>query len=403
MVASKRLLARLIVGQVSVHACMTGLRMALPLYALHHGHGALAIGGLIALFAASNVLMALPWGKLVDRRGLQLPWRLCLALSGGGAAVAAIGASYAAFCVAALLAGGAMGLAQVSVQRRAGMVECSVQERRELWGWLSLAPPMANLIGPALCGLILDHAGATALDTTALRWACATVGVLALSSWFWVRGVPEKTAPRGAAAPATAASGRLLQHTRMRRLLATAWIVATCWDVHAFVVPMLGHERGFSASVIGFILAAFAASAAIARPMLPRLTAGWPEHALMGSCLAATGGLLALYPFVPNAWVAAACSLVLGWTLGALQPMVLSTLHQITPPERIGKALGLRLMTVSASSVCMPLVFGSSGTVVGVAAIFWVAGLMATVGARLAWTLALPPATPSRHPDAADH
>ena len=28
---------------------------------------------------------------------------------------------------------------------------------------------------------------------------------------------------------------------RLRRLLVTAWAIATCWDVHAFVVPMLGH------------------------------------------------------------------------------------------------------------------------------------------------------------------
>lgn len=399
--ATRGMLARLITGQVSVHACMTGLRLTLPLYALKHGHSAAETGLLVALFAASNVLLALPWGRLVDRHGLQRPWELAVAMAVAGATVAGVGMSYWAFGVAALLVGGAMGLAQVAVHRRAGMVPLDAQARRELWGWLSLAPPAANLLGPVLAGLLLDHAGHTPLDGPALRWTCAVLGLLALSSGWWVRGVPEKVADPSALAPQAGAKRELLGDRRLRRLLVTAWAIATCWDVHAFVVPMLGHERGFSASVIGVILGAFALSAALARPLLPRLTAGWHEHTLMCGCLVATATLLAAYPLAPNPWVAGGLSLVLGWTLGALQPMVLSLLHQITPPARIGQALGLRLMTVSATSVCMPLLFGSSGLVVGITAIFWGAGAIALLGARLVWTLAgeRPPPARQAAPD----
>lgn len=386
--ATRGMLARLILGQVSVHTCMTGLRLALPLYVLKHGHSAAEAGLLVALFAASNVLLALPWGRLADRYGLHRPWGLATAMAVAGATVAGLGDHYWAFGVAAMLAGGAMGLAQVAVHRRAGMVPLDDQARRELWGWLSLAPPAANLLGPVLAGLLLDHAGHTALDLNALRWTCAALGLLALSSGLWVRSVPEKVADPSRLAPAAGAKRELLGDRRIRGLLVTAWAVATCWDVHAFVVPMLGHERGFSASVIGVILGAFALSAALARPLLPRLTAGWHEHTLMCGCLLATAALLAVYPFAPNPWVAGGLSLVLGWTLGALQPMVLSLLHQVTPAARIGQALGLRLMTVSATSVCMPLLFGTSGVAVGISAIFWGAGAIALVGARLVWGLA---------------
>jgi hypothetical protein len=34
------------------------------------------------------------------------------------------------------------------------------------------------------------------------------------------------------------------------------WALSSCWDVHTFVVPILGHERGLPASVIGSILGA---------------------------------------------------------------------------------------------------------------------------------------------------
>ena len=55
----------------------------------------------------------------------------------------------------------------------------------------------------------------------------------------------------------------------MRCLLLVNWLLSSCWDVHTFVVPVLGHERGFSASVIGAILGAFAIAATVVRVALP--------------------------------------------------------------------------------------------------------------------------------------
>jgi dipeptide/tripeptide permease len=63
----------------------------------------------------------------------------------------------------------------------------------------------------------------------------------------------------------------------------------------------------------------------------------------------------------------------------------MSTLHQITPPARHGEALGLRLMFINASSVLMPLLFGTAGAVVGVSVVFWSVGLAVGAGSRLAW------------------
>jgi hypothetical protein len=62
-----------------------------------------------------------------------------------------------------------------------------------------------------------------------------------------------------------------------RRLLLVNWLLSSCWDVHTFVVPVLGHERGLSASVIGSILGAFAIAAALIRVLLPVIASGWPN------------------------------------------------------------------------------------------------------------------------------
>ena len=392
------MLFRLLAGQISIHACMTGLRMGIPLYALRQGHSAAEVGVLIALFAVSNVVMALPWGRLVDRHGLHRPWMGAMAMAASGAGLAAALPHFAAFCVASLLSGGAMGLAQVAVQRRAGTATATAVERRELWGWLSLAAPAANLVGPALVGVLLDHAGQQSTDRTAFAWAALAVGALALSSWGWVRSVPEAPSALVSQSENAGSKRELLADTRMRRLLLVAWATASCWDVHAFVVPVLGHERGFSASMIGFILGAFALAAAVVRPLLPRLTAGISERRVMTTALGVTACLLMLYPLVQHAWLAAMVSALLGLTLGGVQPMILSTLQHITPPQHMGQALGMRLMTVSATSVTMPLLFGSFGSVIGVSALFWCAGLIAAAGSRVAWTLRATPQPPHKYP-----
>lgn len=82
-----------------------------------------------------------------------------------------------------------------------------------------------------------------------------------------------------------------------------------------------------------------------------------------------------------------ACSVLLGLVLGSVQPMVMSMIHQITPPARHGEALGLRMMAINGSSVVMPVLFGSIGAVVGVSALFWAVGTMVGVSSRLPWLI----------------
>lgn len=60
-------LARLIAGQICVHGSMAGMRLAAPLLALREGYSAAAVGLLVALFALTQVFLALPAG---DRKSV---------------------------------------------------------------------------------------------------------------------------------------------------------------------------------------------------------------------------------------------------------------------------------------------------------------------------------------------
>jgi MFS family permease len=169
------------------------------------------------------------------------------------------------------------------------------------------------------------------------------------------------------------------------------WFMNASWDLHGFMVPLLGHERGLSASVIGSILGAFAVAAAAIRVVLPLVASRFSERSVIAASNVVTALVFAVYPLMTSALGMGACSVVLGIALGAVQPMVMSMLHQITPHARHGEALGLRVMTLNASSVAMPMLFGAAGALIGVAGVFWIVGGVVAAGTRSVWGLQVPP------------
>ncbi|MBP8149931.1 MAG: MFS transporter, partial [Limnohabitans sp.] len=146
-------------------------------------------------------------------------------------------------------------------------------------------------------------------------------------------------------------------------------------------------ERGFSASVVGTILGGFAVAATTIRVCLPWVSRHLQEHQIITGAMVCTAVLFGMYPFMPTPLAMGLCSVALGLVLGAVQPMIMSTLHQITPAHRQGEALGLRLMSINASSVLMPMLFGAAGAIAGVAPVFWVVGTAVGLGSRSAWSL----------------
>lgn len=372
-------LARVIAGQVCLHACMAGTRLAAPLLALRQGYGEAAVGVLLALFALTQVFLALPAGRYADRHGLKRPMAWSAAAAAVGAALAAAFPVFPVLCVAALLTGGATGVASIALQRHVGRAAQTPTELKQVFSWLAIGPAISNFIGPFGAGLAIDHGG--------FPLAFVLMAVLPLLGWFWVRQTRELPP---VVIPAGARRGNPLELVRepmFRRLLLVNWLISSCWDVHTFVVPVLGHERGLSASVIGSILGAFAVAAVVIRVLMPMIAQHLREWAVITASMVLTALLFGAYPLLQSALAMTLCSVALGLALGMVQPMMMSTLHQITPQHRHGEAVALRMMAINASSVAMPLLFGLAGTVVGIGVVFWSVGAAVGLGARMAWRL----------------
>ncbi|MDP9910023.1 MFS family permease [Variovorax boronicumulans] len=382
-------LLRVIVAQVCLHATMAGMRLATPLLALQQGYSAAAVGLLIALFALTQVFLALPAGRFADRHGLKRPLWLSVIAASGGAGLALVFPVFPVMCIAALLTGGATGATVIALQRHVGRSATDPTQLKRVFSWLAIAPAAANFVGPFLAGMLIDHAGRAPADLLAFRICFAVMAFLPLLCWLLARGAhePPRVAPVPGAAPTRAWD--LLREPMFRRLLFVNWLQSSSWDVHAFVLPVLGHDRGISASVIGSILGAFAIAAAVIRIVLPLIASRASERSVILSSTVVTAAVFAIYPLLDSPWTMGICSVVLGFALGAVQPMVMSMLHQITPHARHGEALGLRLMTINASSVAMPMLFGSLGALIGIAGVFWVVGGVLALGAKATWGLKL--------------
>ena len=382
-----RELARLILAQICLHACMAGTRMAAPLLALREGFSPLAVGVLLALFALMQVFLALPAGRFADRHGLRRPigYSVLAAVTGAGAAVAF--PVFPVLCLAALLTGGASGAAVIALQRHVGRAAAGALQLRQVFSWLSIGPAVSNFVGPFSAGLLIDHAGAAPGSLFGYRAAFFLMAVLPLASWFLVRPTRELPALISANNGTRPKALDLLREPMFRRLMLVNWFLSSAWDVHTFVVPVLGFERGLSASSIGSILGAFAVAAAFIRLLMPLMAAHLREWRVLAASMLATAVLFAVYPLTRSALGMGVCSVLLGLALGMVQPMVMSMLHQITPEARHGEALGLRLMAINGSSVLMPLLFGSAGALVGIAGVFWITGAVVGLGSRAAWLL----------------
>ena len=372
-------LARLIAAQICLHACMAGMRMAAPLLALREGYSPAAVGVLLALFALTQVFLALPAGRYTDRHGLRRPVALAVVAASVGAGLAVAFPVFPVLCFSALATGGATGVAVIALQRHVGRSARDSTELKKVFSWLALGPAVSNFIGPFSAGLLIDYSG--------FRAAFFLMAILPLVTAVLIHRVQELPAVVAASNAKKGTAWDLFNEPMMRRMILVNWFLSSCWDVHTFVVPILSHERGYSASVIGTILGAFAISAAVVRMLLPLMAAHLKEWVVITGAMLLSAALFGIYPLMPTALAMGLCSVALGFVLGSVQPMIMSTLHHITPEARHGEALGLRLMTINASSVIMPMIYGAAGAVVGVAGLFWVTGALVGLASRQAWLL----------------
>lgn len=176
----------------------------------------------------------------------------------------------------------------------------------------------------------------------------------------------------------------MLAAPAFRRLLFINWLVSTSWDVFSLALPLVGHQRGLSASALGTVLAAYAVAAMAVRLLIPLVAHRLSRRLMMSGALALVAGVFVFYPGLQAVWSMALGAALLGLALGAIQPAILASVHDAAPAERQGEAMALRAMCVHGSMATMPLAFGALGAALGAAPLFW--GMAAALALGAWWS-----------------
>ena len=347
------------------------MRVCLTLAAIDADAEPLVIGALLSVYALVPTILSLVGGRWIDRIGVRWPLFVGTALMVLGGLASFLLPGLRTLFVTSTLVGSGFLLSQLVMQKMTGDLGQSTEHRRQIFGILAIGYSISGVLGPSSSGVLYDRIGG---PPTFL-----VLAALSLLVMFWLLLRRRRLPGPAAEMPVQRRFSDLLKTPELRRLYLAVGLISSAWDVHQFVVPIYGRSIGLSATEVGFVLGAFGLATLVVRLILPLLRSLTEWSAIMTAQVVATVVYI-FYPMFDKFEVLLGLSFVLGLGLGISQPMVLSLMHRVTPPGRIGEAAGLRLMIVNGTQTLLPSVFGVLGSAFGVGLLFWTVGSMVGLG-----------------------
>ena len=347
----------------NVHATRT----LLTLYAINLGAEPIIIGLLAAAFGLIPILFSWVSGRLADRFGSRWIMLFGIAVCAIGMLLPAFIPSVTVIIIAGVLSGTSTTFCTVSLQTLVGLL--SKQETRARnYANFSLAGAVTNFLGPMIAGFSIDLAGYH--NTCLLMVGIALIPLLMLL--LKGQGLP---AGSGHAAPAGSLRETLAVPGVWRALAASA-IGQTGGDLLQFYMPVHAHAAGLSASMIGIVLAAFAAAQFVARLALAPLVARSNEETVLAYGFAVGAVAFVLAPMTGTAATIGMVSFLLGLGLGCARPISMMLMFAHSTGGRSGEAMGLRLTAENLTRLAAPLLFGMVASTAGLAVAFWLNAVM---------------------------
>jgi predicted MFS family arabinose efflux permease len=360
------------------HSVFAGTRVVVALYAIRLGESPFNVGTMMALYSLLPMLFAVSIGRLIDRVGSRRPMLIGSTVLAASALVPYLWRSVGALYLSSVLIGTSFMLYHVATQHVIGYIG-KPEEREVNFSVAALGFSVSGFLGPMLAGFGIDWIGHAETFLALSFLPLAPIAVLALNK------LPLPRPPgHGSAPDPTRRLSDLLRLRELRRVFLVSGLLAVAWDLFFFATPIYGSRVGLSASKIGVVLGAFSVATFVVRALLPMLSqrlSAWP---LIVVSLLTAGLTFSLFPLFRDAGSLMALAFVLGLGLGMSQPMVMSLMHNATPPGRVGEAVGVRMTMVNMSQTAMPLLFGALGAVLGMAPVFWLTALALLTGGYFA-------------------
>ncbi|MFD3654671.1 MFS transporter [Streptomyces sp. NPDC058620] len=357
-------LLRLVIAFSFAQGAVSMARPAVSYRALSLGADERAIGVITGVYALLPLFAAVPLGRRTDHGRCAPLLPVGVVLIAGGCALSGTAGSLPAMAAWS----GVMGLghlcfvigAQSIVARQSAPAE---QDRN--FGHFTIGASLGQLIGPVAAGhLISAGDGAMARTSAVALVVSAAVAALSFASLWRVehRAPLRPREDRAAKVPV----GRILRTRGVPAGIFISLAVLSATDILTAYLPVVGEQRSIAPATIGLLLSLRAAATIACRlVMTPMLRLLGRTTLLTTTCLLA--GLLCAGIALPvPVWALAVMLAVLGFCLGAGQPLSMTTVVQAAPERARSTALALRLTGNRLGQVAAPasagLVAGFAGT-----------------------------------------
>jgi predicted MFS family arabinose efflux permease len=359
-------------------------KVLVSLFAIELDASQFVIGVMIAMYSLLPALLALYVGKLTDRLGVRLPMLVGSLGVTAGLVVPWVFQSMAALYASAALIGASHMMANVSAQNLVGSLGAADDRTRNFSNY-ALVMAIGSFLGPLAGGVSIDYFGHARSYLYMAALPLVPVLILAFAHGLG-RGSRVKTEEEQAVL-----STSLLAMPALRRTLIASAMAVTGQDLFQFYMPIYGHSVGLSASAIGVVLGMFGVSAFFVRIGLPALVKRWGTDAVFNGSLYVSAVAFTMFPFFTGAVTLSLVALVCGLGMGCAQPVTLMLVFARAPGGRSGEALGMRVTINQFTHIVVPILFGSIGSVFGVAPVFAVNALILAGGGWLNRERSQPP------------
>lgn len=372
-------LGRLFIAAVLINGAYDAVRVAVSYRVLALGGDAAMVGIVAGTFALLPMLLALYFGRFVDRSGSRGVFFLGIVLSALAVGGAALAPSIAVLAVVNTV----LGLGQIMTMIGAqGFVMELTDRSRHVNGFaaFTLAVSLGQSIGTPALGLLLGAGPQPdTVETTMPLLVMAAVMVIALP---FAASLPQRAWGGSAARVQGGASlGSLLRRPGMVPSIYAALVVIAGVDLITAYMPVIGESVGLSPFVVTLLVAVRSVFSMVSRATLPWILRTVQQRLILMVTPVVTVPAAIVLGLTGETLVLAAALAVIGFFWGLNQPVTMNWVTAAAPQGDRSAALSLRLTGNRAAQVVIPLGAGAVAGISGPGSVFLLLGAVSAISA----------------------
>ena len=350
------------------HVAMAGTRITLILDAVHQGASPALVGIISALLSTVAMFTSVRAGRWVDSAGPRQPIIIGCLLASAGMALGFFWPTLTALFIVSAISGTFNNVFFIVNQNLVGLYG-KHEDRVSNFSLQGLGYSTAAFIGPILAGFSIDAFGHPVTFLLMAVIAAIPAIVVGLNLLEFPPRRPHVAHPDGGARGGSALN--LMRNPKLGPIFFVSVLSQATWNLFSFLMPIHLTSYHFSASLIGSIVASFYFASMVSRIFLPAIARRFTPWQLLIASFFGSSISFAAYTLTDNVVLIVGFSLFLGSVLGFTGPMILTLMHESSPPGRAGEVVGVRVMLMNICQTFIPLLSGALGAAFGVAPAFW--------------------------------